>query len=140
DQGSVVPGDQPVRVLAIDPKTFARAAFWDPRFSGRSLTALVGGLEGGGVRVPAIAAGTGTADQLTLQLSGVSVPLRVVGRATAFPGMAGGRALVVVNEGALLRAAPGVRGLLDGSRRLWAKGNPSAILAGLRGAGVRTAG
>jgi len=140
DQASVVPGDEPVRVLAIDPKTFARAAFWDPRFSGRSLTALVGGLEGGGVRVPAIAAGTGVPDQIGLRLSGVSVPLRVIGRATAFPGMAGGRALVVVDEAALLRAAPGAQGLLDGGRRLWAKGTPSSIQAGLSSAGVRTAG
>jgi putative ABC transport system permease protein len=142
DQSSVEPSERPVQVLAIDPRTFAAAAFWDPRFSGTPLAELLQGLQTNGVRMPAVAAGFAppSSGDLILRLQGGDAPIHVVGTAASFPGMRAGRGTVVVDRATLLRAVPSVNGLTKNSVRLWAKGDPSTILSALRAKGVPVAG
>jgi putative ABC transport system permease protein len=108
-----VRGHEPSDVLGVDPATFARAAFWDDSFADRSLDGLLGDLsttaeEGAGADVPAVAVGPGLPERFGLRLDGedgtVDVPVRVVGRADAFPGYGfeRDRPLVVVDRAALL--------------------------------------
>jgi putative ABC transport system permease protein len=107
----VVRGHEPSDVLGIDPDTFARAAFWDDSFAGRSLDALVEELERaptGDGDVPAIVVGEGFSERFPLTLDdsrgrSVSIPVRVAGRADAFPGYGFNtdRPLVVVHRDVL---------------------------------------
>ncbi len=106
-----VRGKPPVDVLGVDPATFADAAFWRSDFAGQSLRKLLQELGDGvvpvGSAVPAIAVGPDLPDQFLVKLAGangpIEEPVRIVARATAFPGLGrtSGQPLVVVNSKAL---------------------------------------
>src|SRR5436190_15431026 len=142
DQASVEPNERPVQVLAIDPRTFGAAAFWDLRFSGTPLPELLRDLRSNGVRMPAVAAGFAppSSGDLILRLQGGDVPIHLVGTASSFPGMRAGRGTVVVDRATLVQAVPSVNGLTKNSVRLWAKGDSTTILSALRSKGVPLAG
>jgi hypothetical protein len=105
----VIRGHPRSDVLGIDPATFEQAAFWDSSLSGRSLSSLIGALDDpvGDDEVAAIAVGKGFPDRFDLMLPSdrgqTSVTVRVVGRATAFPGYGfqSDRPLVVLTHEAL---------------------------------------
>lgn len=90
-------------VVGVDPATFAQGAYWDASFAGRSLESLLEELSpSSGSPAPAIAVGEGLPRRfsLTLQADGdrIQVPVRVVARPSAFPGLGrnSSRPLVVV--------------------------------------------
>jgi putative ABC transport system permease protein len=80
-------GRHDVQVLAIDPATFARSAFWDDSFADSSLEDLVAQLSGGEVdgRLPVVAAGLPEGDP-DLRLGAQEVPAQVVATARVLPG------------------------------------------------------
>jgi putative ABC transport system permease protein len=132
-------GGGQVDVLAIDPATFERAAFWDSSFASRPLGSLLASLRwrGGAGPVPALALG-GVAGQGSISFvtqpgnRSVSVPYRVVGAVRTFPGSVHGDAMLVVDRHAL--------GNLAGAAeyRLWAHGRLEEAQAAARQAGIAT--
>jgi putative ABC transport system permease protein len=76
-----------LQVLAIDPETFARTAFWDGSFADESLDELVGRLSGPDVdgRIPVVAAGLPEGDP-QLRVGRQQVDVEVVGTARVLPG------------------------------------------------------
>jgi putative ABC transport system permease protein len=106
-----VRGKPPVDVLGVDPATFADAAFWRSDFAAQSLRKLLQHIGDGAVSpgsaLPAIAVGPDLPNDFLVKLRDVNgpleVPVRVVARANAFPGLGrtSGRPLVVVNSKSL---------------------------------------
>lgn len=128
----------PVDVIAIDPATFARGAAWDPSYSGNSLDHLLRGL---GARpdsdaVPAIAVGdVGTDATVVLDLSApFPIPVQVVSRARAFPGMRT-PPFLVVSLPVLERLYPMAGD--SSTERLWVHGSLQPLVSRLRGAGLQ---
>ena len=115
-------------LLAVDAETLATAAFWDPSFSDEPLERLTAALRrGAGGRVPAVVAAGSAVDPSTITVNTVNVPIDVVGRADAFPGMSSIRPLVVVDEERLLRAFEGAPNPLDAAdttTELWIRASP----------------
>jgi putative ABC transport system permease protein len=137
ENAHLLPQQDAVEVLGVDPATFARAAFWDPSFAGPSLTDLLAKLQGGGEPIPVLATEDVSAAGGTLQFRHLlasaanpvlEVPFRVVARVRAFPGMPASRSLVVATRAAL--DAQGV----PGYPVLWVGGDPDASLSTLRAA------
>ncbi|HMG45283.1 MAG TPA: FtsX-like permease family protein [Acidimicrobiales bacterium] len=118
ETGVIASGHDRADVLGVEPDTFADAAFWDDSFAGPSLAGLLerlgpeadAGGEAGESAVPAIGVGDGLPDRFVLTLEGddgpVELPVEVVGRADAFPGLGfvEQRPLVVVDRRALTGA------------------------------------
>jgi hypothetical protein len=137
---SVVPGNQAVDVLVVDPSTFEAGAFWDPSFSASPLSELMTKLSRPGIRVQAVAAGLDVSGEAALRVSGTIVALSITEDATAFPGMRPGRAMLIVSRPRLEAAAAVAATRSDEARTLWAKGSPSGVLSSLRRAGFPVAG
>lgn len=124
---------QGVRVLGVDPATFEAAAFWDDEFADEPLADLLARLrdaEQGPITVIA----AGFAEGETPALAGVEVPLEVVGRAAAFPGMVPEQPLIAMtNDSAnrvLTSGGGGTRAQL-----IWAKGEEDVVQEALVEAG-----
>jgi putative ABC transport system permease protein len=125
-------------LLAIDPETFAHAAYWEPGWASRPLTDLVGELDSRGEdRLPVIVAGRSVTDTNTLGLGAGAIPIRVVERARVFPGMFLRRPLVVVDADALDRfaRAAGAHNPFDDpgtETSFWVKGETRAAARALQ--------
>jgi putative ABC transport system permease protein len=134
------PAGTTVDLLAIDPETFARQAFWDPRFATSSLSSLLAALDRSTPgRLPVIVAGGGVPGGSTLSLFEAPVPIQVVGRAGTFPGTRGKRPLLIVREPDLRAAANRAGVSLTGlsvRRELWSNTDPAPLLTELRSANV----
>jgi putative ABC transport system permease protein len=125
----------PFDLLAIDPETFASTAFWDPAFASEPLEALLGRVaapfEG---TLPVVMASGPNAFPDSITIDRQTVPIEIVGRANAFPGMTSLRPLVVVDERRLLEAFEGLPNPLAGanaSDELWIRGDPAAARGAL---------
>ncbi|MBA3690254.1 MAG: hypothetical protein H0W82_02435 [Actinobacteria bacterium] len=118
-------------LLAIDPGTFASTAFWNDAFADEPLDALVGRLgDGPPGGISAVVVGAG-ADPVSLTMQQQQIPLAVVGRASAFPGSASLRPLVVVDATAInglpsLGAEPLAQA--RASTELWGRGAPEEVI------------
>lgn len=94
-----VVADQDVTVLAIDPDTFTRHAYWDDRFGDTPLAEMVAAL-GGSDGVNAIA--MGMADEAPIVRLGMrDVQLTVIGTADTLPGRRQPAPLFIVDAAAL---------------------------------------
>jgi len=92
---------QDVTVLAIDPRTFAAWAFWDPRFADHPLAdllAMLGAPADGPVRALAVGLPAGTA---ALDLGATAVDAEVVATVGTFPGRRLLDPVIVVDRAAL---------------------------------------
>jgi putative ABC transport system permease protein len=125
-QAGTIPSGQTFDLLTIDTRTFTNAAFWNDTFADRPLPelvhALAGGIDGG---VPILIAG-GDISPTSMHIDQEDVPVRVVGRANAFPGMTTLRPLIVVDERRLLEQLGDAPNPLDEpntSTELWIKGS-----------------
>ncbi|MGY1809799.1 hypothetical protein ACI8AF_20730 [Blastococcus sp. SYSU D00669] len=87
-----------VQVLAVDPATFARSAFWEDSFADASLDDLVAALSGPEVdgRVPVVAAGLPEGDA-GLRIGTSEVPAEVVDTARVLPGRRAAVPLLLVS-------------------------------------------
>jgi putative ABC transport system permease protein len=85
---AVLDGDRTdVQVLGVDPRTFARTAYWRGSFADESLDELVARLDGPAVdgRLPVVAQGLPTGDA-QLRVGRRAVPAEVVATARVLPG------------------------------------------------------
>jgi len=134
--GELRPG-VPFDLLAIDTKTFASTAFWDPGFSPEPLETLLDRISEpsrGGLPVLMASAPNAFPDSITLDRQ--TLPIEIVGRANAFPGMTSLRPLVVLDARHLLDAvgdAPDPLTVAGASDELWIRGTPRAARAALAG-------
>ncbi len=126
-QAGTMPSGQTFDLLTIDTRTFTDAAFWNDAFADRPLAELVHSLEGGITGgVPVLVAGENDVTPSSIHIAQLDVPVRVVGRANAFPGMTTLRPLVVVDERRLLQEIGDAPNPLDEpntSTELWIKGS-----------------
>jgi len=137
----VLVAGSPVMMLAIDPATFARGAFWDGSLADEPLDKLVGDLSPGpeGAPVPVVVVGRTLPDRFAFDLflgsqgRSVRFQARVTERVRAFPGMRA-NPLVVVDRRALGSLQPAKETLL------WARGRREQVLAALDRADVRVVG
>jgi putative ABC transport system permease protein len=135
-----LPGDRSFDLLAVDPSTFASAAYWSDGFAPFPLEQVLERLAGPGEGpIPVVAVrGDVVADTSSIGLQGHQVPIHVVGRASAFPGMTSLRPLLVVDQATLLRVFAGAANPLDttnASTEFWVRGDPttaSGLLETLR--------
>jgi putative ABC transport system permease protein len=125
----------PFDLLAIDTETFASTAFWDPSFSSVPLETLLDRIsEPSGGRLPVLMASAPNAFPDSITLDQRTLPIEIVGRADAFPGMTSLRPLVVVDSGRLLEAfgnGPSPLAVPSASDELWIRGTPGAARAAL---------
>jgi putative ABC transport system permease protein len=134
--GQLEPGGSQFDLLAIDPATFSPAAYWEERFSEIPLDGLVDGVDGSGPgAIPAVlVAAAEEQDPLALTIYREELPVTVVGRAEAFPGMVSTRPMVVVDAERLRRAFPDVGTPLsdaNASTELWIRGPTTRSLEAL---------
>jgi len=124
-----------VHVVAIDPSTFERAAFWDPSLDPRSLDDLVGQLDTAGEagRTRAIVLGTPVQPGATLTIQGnrrVELAVEPIEGVDAFPAMRPSAPTVYVTGAAIDPDNDGF------DRELWFHGDRDAILDALDGSGL----
>lgn len=124
----------PFDLLAIDPDSFERAAFWEPAFADEPLETLIAPLERGGDEVPVVLVAWRGELPSSLTLHERTFPVDVVGTAGAFPGMTTLRPLVVVDASRLVEAfegAPDPLNAVGASDELWIRGDADRALAAI---------
>jgi putative ABC transport system permease protein len=138
-QVSVDPDTVRVTLLAIDPSSFARGAFWDRSFATRPLDELLRRLDQARPgRLTAISAGGPLPPGATLVLPNVRIPLDVTS-AKVFPGMPTDRPMVVVSRDALARSAAAANlpaEAIDGNAEVWAKQDLATLRREVGGAAI----
>ena len=126
------------RLIAVDSATFADAALWSPRFTGRPLGDLLDELRGGedGDAVPVVLAGN---DEHVPTMGTLArgddweVPYRVVDRVAGFAGSSTWQTILVVDQKALLALAP--PGAIDTlEAELWSDRDADTVVRAARGA------
>jgi len=135
--GTLAPGGETFDLLAVDSATLASAAYWNPSFSDASIQEIAHRLAGpAGDRIPIVVAGSGTATPGAMDFAGRDIPVQIVARARAFPGMTSLRPLVVVDADTLLEAFAGAPNPLQyspgASTEFWVKGDPDRASVALR--------
>jgi putative ABC transport system permease protein len=131
------PSGTAVEILAVDPDTFPRAAFWDSSFADAPLGEVLG-LLGPADELPVVVAGRQQPVQ-EIDLEGFRIPVQRKGAVRTFPGMQGEGPVLVTSRDALLRSleqAGGTLSRFDRAEELWARGDPSRVLTEMRRAGV----
>ena len=122
-------------LLAVDAGTFAEAAFWDDAFAEAPLPTLLRALTSpSDDRLPIVLAGAGELPVDRLEIATTELPVDVVARTIAFPGMSSLNPLVVVDSRTLLRLADLPFDPLHNataSTELWVRGPTDAALASL---------
>ena len=125
DAGTL-PNGQPYDLLTVDPSTLAGAAYWNESFSSLSMPQIVSALSRTGARAPILVAGAPGVAPTSIVIKSVRVPVRTIGEASAFPGIASRHPLVVVTEDALRRVYPDTTLLLgspEATSAFWVKGD-----------------
>ncbi len=128
----VEPSGAAVGLLAVDPSTLERGVRWYPSFSSSSLHDIVGAIgQPARSTLPIVVVGD-PQNVAQLQLNGVTIPTRVVSRASAFPGTYDTRPWVVVSRAALSEAAQATGGTdpvgnLSAFTPTWVRGDPAAV-------------
>jgi putative ABC transport system permease protein len=136
---TVTPSGRSASVIGVDPRTFARAAFWDPRFASRPLGELLASLSTPNGSLPVILVGRSSPPPTSLVVNGTSLPIRTVAFARAFPGELAGLNLVT-SARALQGAMTAHGGSLSETTptyETWARGNASKALAYIQALGGR---
>jgi hypothetical protein len=140
-EGQLASG-RPVDLVAVESRSFARAAFWDGRYSSSSLESLMAVLRTNGQGVPAILVGDLDFEDEVVDVRGVSVPVRAVGEARAFPGTSRSRPILVVDSARLEEFVDeeGSSNPFAGPSavtELWVKGEPQAAARALESSSAR---
>jgi putative ABC transport system permease protein len=128
--GSLQPTGPTFDLLAIDSSTFVEAAYWNEDFAGEPLQRIVDQLDDPRApRVPLVLSGGSDHDPVSILIDREEVPVEVVARTEAFPGMSSLRPLVVVDEAALLaalRLPASPLNVPSASTELWVRGEETA--------------
>ncbi len=127
-------------LLAVDPTTFASAAYWSGSFSERSLPDLLGLLDGQGSRaLPVIVSNGGAQVPGSLEMEQQPIPIDVVAGTSSFPGSSSDRPLVVVAYGPLEDAfagRPDPLHVVGATREMWIRGPAGAATTAAARAGI----
>jgi hypothetical protein len=129
--GELLPGGTPFDILGVDAATIADAAFWDPSFSDASLEDLAAALPSDEGPLPVVLV-QGDGDPTAIHTAQAQIPIEVVGRADAFPGVNSDDPVVVVDSASLERrvGAPGNPFLSTNARtEYWIAGPTDEALA-----------
>lgn len=133
--GITVPGSQAFDLLGVDAGTLASAAYWNEDFSDRPLAGIMRLLrEPRGGAVPVVVAGPRAPAVSVLEVGIRRIPVEVVARTEAFPGMLSERPLVVVDADTLAEVSDAT--VLSGSNaltELWLRGDRDQAQAALSG-------
>jgi len=128
-------GDTNVDVIGVDPRTFAKGAFWDSSFSPQSLQTLldeVSDTRSTGGAVPVIEAGGFLSGSLSLQSYGIftkPAPLKIVADLKSFPGENGQNLLIVMSRASLITFH------LQAVEQLWSRDTDQVVLGDVDRAG-----
>jgi putative ABC transport system permease protein len=130
--GRLLPDEIPFDILGVDAATLAEAAYWHPAFADEPLEDLAARLpDHGDGPLPAILV-QGGGEPTSIRTAQAELPIEVVGRADAFPGVSSDDPVVVVDVGSL-EGRVGAQGnpFLSANARteLWIKGDPDEALA-----------
>lgn len=129
--GTLLPGDVPFDILGIDAETIAGAAYWDGSFADEPLADLVARLRSDEGPLPVVLV-QGGGDPTSIATAQVEIPIEVVGRAAAFPGVSSDDPVVVVDEESLKgRVGPQGNPFLSANARTeyWIAGDTDEALA-----------
>jgi putative ABC transport system permease protein len=130
--GKVEGQNDDVAVLAVDPDTFVRTAYWDRRFGPESLDELMARLRGPAPagEVPAVVVRDGAAfrDRFSVGLGKTTITARTVGSAELFPGRRLRQPMMIVDRSRL----PEVDPYAGTTNELWTNGDPARAQAALR--------
>jgi putative ABC transport system permease protein len=122
-------------LLAIDPSTFASAAYWDDSFSESSLQAIIDRLRSNSGALPVVAVrGELIPESSAVEIQQRDIPIEVVARPSAFPGQTGLRPMLVVDQAALLHEFAGTADPLNTTNKsteFWVRGDPATATAAL---------
>ncbi|MGZ8565995.1 MAG: hypothetical protein ACXWXS_02975 [Actinomycetota bacterium] len=129
-------------LLAIDPATFERAAYWNPAFSDRSVADLMQLLSASsGDRLPVVMANGEGLAPASLEIQQHTVPIEIVARASSVPGTSSDRPVFVVADERLHAAFAGLPDPLhevQATREMWIRGPSDEVIAAATDAGVDT--
>ncbi|HET9671460.1 MAG TPA: hypothetical protein VFQ40_01260, partial [Actinomycetota bacterium] len=130
--GELLPSGVPFDILGVEAATLAEAAYWDASFADVTLDELASRLDpGGDGPLPAILV-QGGGEPTAIRTAQGEIPIEVVGRADAFPGVSSDDPVVVVDVASLERRVE-VQGnpFLSANARteLWIRGDPEEVLA-----------
>lgn len=135
DAGAFTGTEQHYDIVAIDPTTLEGAAFWRDSFSDVPLATLLDRLDSGLAEpLPVVVSNGGGVGLSAIDLGQATVPVRVVGTATSFPGTSSGdRPLIVVDRDRLeatfaALGQPNPLNVAQGSTELWVHGPPTEVL------------
>ena len=131
--GSLLPGDVPFDMLGIDAETIVGAAYWNESFSEQPLADLVAQLRSNEGPLPVVLV-QGGGDPSAIDTAQVDLPIEVVGRADAFPGVSSDDPVVVVDVASLdhrlgTQASP--LGSTNARTEYWIAGDPDEALAAI---------
>ena len=120
-EGARLPSGRTIDLLAIDPDTFSEAAYWDDAFSARSLEALTSAIDDPrrSGPLPVVVAAGDSLNPPEMTVGGTAIPVDVVERVDAFPGLISRRPMVVVDERALTERLSGSNPFVHGWAELW---------------------
>jgi hypothetical protein len=130
--GRMLPGDVPFDILGVEAATLADAAYWHGSFADEPLEELAGRLSSdGNGPLPAILV-QGNGKPTAIRTAQAEIPIRVVGRAEAFPGVSSDDPVIVVDVRSLVdRVEPQGNPFVSANARseFWIEGEPDEALA-----------
>ena len=132
--GDLLPADERVSIVSIDPETFERGAFWDPTFADEPLEVLMAKLKTDGPRLPVILVAASAPREATVDTRGIDIPITVVDTARAWPGLVPNRGLMAVDQETFQRIAVEYGSLEKdpfATNELWIKGDEQSIFDAL---------
>jgi putative ABC transport system permease protein len=138
----VAPSGAIANLVAIDPKTYESAAYWDDSFAALPLATMVDRLESyHGSRLPVITVSLGAPHvHEALEFAAKRIPITVTGSARLWPGGAATQPVVVTTKSALLRAfAASHTSLYFPQSIMYIKGPSAGILKALQRTPLRSA-
>jgi hypothetical protein len=129
--GGLLPGEIPFDMVGIDAETIVGAAYWDSAFSDESLEDLIGRLGSPVGSLPVLLV-AGDGDPTVMHTAQAELPIRVVGRADAFPAVSSEDPAIVVDVEALdqrLGSEPSPLRSTNARTEFWIRGNAQEALA-----------
>jgi putative ABC transport system permease protein len=130
--GELLPGEVPFDILGVEAVTLADAAYWDGSFADESLDELASRLlSRGGGPLPAILV-QGDGEPTVMRTAQAEIPIEVVGRADAFPGVSSDDPVIVVDVASLETRVDATGNPFlsaNGRTEYWIRGDPDAVLA-----------